>query len=349
MKTRHDTNEPSANDNARAKQPVTTKTPRRHARRPAQAAPRRSLMRAWAPAILATFFFGCGPDFDPPSLVTRTRVVGARVEASGADDRASAAPGESATVTWLVTAPDAVPATLSWAFALCRPDPGGSLGCTTTPLALFQGTGNPPTAPIAVPAADVLAGATNLTLYGRVCDSGAPAFDPLTGNPTCSAGPGTTASVAIRVETPETINHNPTADHGFRFDGQDWPALAAGADPCATGPSVVAGTDDHFVEATTVGTERESYTVDAGDPPVPTAKREALQVSFFTTAGKLKTPFVFVEAADPALETPAAVKWTAPKAAAVTAPTPVTFTFVVRDGRGGTDWTTRDACVTPAN
>jgi hypothetical protein len=168
-------------------------------------------------------------------------------------------------------------------------------------------------------------------------------FDPQ-GNPSCADGAGTTASVAITVQTPDDVNHNPVADHGLTFDGQPWPA---GSDPCTTGPMVVAATEDHELSLTTEGADREAYTVSFGDPPVPTQKREALQVSFFTTAGKMKSPFAFVEAADPNPETPAALRWNAPKTADVTAPTPVTFTFVVRDGRGGTDWTTRSACVTP--
>jgi hypothetical protein len=36
-----------------------------------------------------------------------------------------------------------------------------------------------------------------------------------------------------------------------------------------------------------------------------------------------------------------------PKAKDVAAPTAVAFTFVVRDSRGGTDWTSRAACVVP--
>jgi hypothetical protein len=341
LRTRIRTQRRIANDNGRPTRVVSLEARR------AGAARRRALMRDWGPAILATFFtIGCGPTFDPASLVASTRVVGAHVEAAGADDRASAAPGESATVTWLVTAPAAVP-NLQWAFALCTPGAGGALGCTSPPLALFQGTGNPPAVPVVMPAADALGGATHLTLFGRICDTGAPTFDPETGNPGCADGPGTTASVSIRVQTPDTVNHNPTADHGLLFDGQPWPALAAGADPCAAGPTVVAGSEDHAVTVTTEGTDREAYTVLFGDPPAPTAKREALQVSFFTTSGKLKSPFAFVEAADPSPETPAAVSWNAPKPANVPAPTPVTFTFVVRDGRGGTDWTTRAACVTP--
>ena len=329
--------------------PRRPRRPRRQGARPRRAASgtplRRSLMRDWGPAILATFFgMGCAPSFDPASLVASTRVVGARVEAAGPDDRASVAPGESANVTWLVTAPAQVPP-LGWAFALCTPDAGDALGCTSTPLAVFQGTGNPPLAPIVVPAADALAGADHLTLYGRVCDTGAPVFDPTTGNPSCSDGPGTTASVAIHVQAPGDVNHNPSLDGAFTFDGQPWPA--AFGDPCVTGPSVVAGSEAHVMELVTSGGDRETYTAIVGDPPVPTPEREALQISFFTTAGKLKSPFAFVEAADGSDETPVTDKWNAPKVADVTAPLPVTFTFVVRDGRGGTTWATRAACVTP--
>lgn len=332
----------SANDNARP--PVPTRA--RHGRRTPQRAPRRrSLMRDWAPAILATFFsIGCGPSFDSASLVTSTRVVGARVEATGAagDDRASVAPGETATVTWLVTAAGGaagVPATLSWAFALCTPAPDGALGCATEPLAIFQGTGTP-TMPLVFPAASALGDVDHLTLYGRVCDSGAPKFDA-NGLPACSEGAGTTASVAIRVQG--DVNHNPTADRGATFDGAPWVTTD---DPCTNGPRVPADEGEHFVGLVTAGSDREGYTAIVGDPPKLTAEREALQVSLFTTTGELKSPFAFVEAADTAPETPISVKWTAPKPSEITSPTPVTFTFVVRDGRGGVDWTTRAACIT---
>ena len=88
MRTRHHTNEDSANDNAHGMKSGTKRTlVKRRARRAATPAPRRVPVRDWAPAILATFFLGRGPDFDLPLLVTTTRVVGASVEASGADQR----------------------------------------------------------------------------------------------------------------------------------------------------------------------------------------------------------------------------------------------------------------------
>jgi hypothetical protein len=330
------------------KSPQTNAPAPRGPRRPAKPAPVRAPRgNAWAPAILATFFGACGPSFDPPSLVTDTRVIGARVETAGADDRASPAPGESANVTWLMTAPEQVPP-LQWAFALCKQGLPSRLDCGDVPFAVFTGAGATPVIPIAVPPADALGGVSKLLLYGRICEGAAPELDPQSGIPRCADGAdGTTATVAINLQTGADANHNPKAERGFTFDGQAWPAPVAGADPCVAGPRIAAGTDDHVIGLVTDGGDREDYTVIFGDPPVATAKREALQVSTFTTAGKLKASYLFVEASDPRLLTPLEVKWSAPRTPAVAADTPVTFTFVVRDDRGGTDWTTRTACVTP--
>jgi hypothetical protein len=323
--------------------------PARDGRRPPARTPRRSRPRAWGPAILATFFgLGCGPEFDPPSLVESTRVVGARVEVAGAPDRASPAPGESATATWFVTAPATTPP-LAWAFLLCKPAPGNGLGCAGAPTATFTGTDTPPRVTFTTPAADALGGATRLVLYGRICASSTPVFDAPDGIPRCTGdGVGTTASLSIGLQTNGDANHNPTADRELTFDGAAWPALAAGGDPCVAGPRVAADERPHHLGLTAAGADRETYTADAGDPPVPATAREDLQLSLFTTAGKLKSPFLFVEAADARDATPLEMKWTAPKAADVTRDTAVTFSFVVRDDRGGADWTTRTACVTPA-
>ena len=299
-----------------------------------------------AALLLATVVTGCGPDFDPSSLIEKTRVIGARVEVEGAPERAAPAPGETATVTWLMTAPAAIPP-LGWAFALCAPNALGNLSCDQAPLDLYQGSENPPRVAFVVPGSDVLGSARSLILYGRICVASAPTFDAQSGLPGCTdAGDGTTAAVSVKLEDADYPNHNPVADHGFTFDGQPW-APDAGGDPCAAGSRVKAGTDEHVIGMVSDGADRESYTALAGYPAVPTALREALQISEFTTAGKLKPGRSFIEAADVAPQTTSEVKWTTPKPEDVTAAQAVTFTFVVRDDRGGVDWTTRSVCVTP--
>ena len=111
---------------------------------------------------------------------------------------------------------------------------------------------------------------------------------------------------------------------------------------------MAAGSKGHVIGSTTEGSDREAYTVMMGDPPVAIPARESLQISRFTTSGKLKSQFSFVEAADQNATTTVDVAWDAPEANEVPAAgEAVTFTFVVRDDRGGADWTTRTLCVTP--
>jgi len=296
------------------------------------------------------FLTGCGPTFDPASLIASTRVVGARIEVEGAPDRASPKPGETANVTWLVTSPDTTPP-LGWAFAVCGTGAGSSASCFQAALARFDGTTSPPRISIAVPSEATLGGATGLTLNGGIC-AGAdsmPQFDPQDGLASCSnGGRGTTVSLDIPLQFGGDANHNPTAERGLTLDGAAWPAPGAANDPCAQGPRVAAGSKGHVIGSTTEGSDREAYTVMMGDPPVAIPARESLQISQFTSRGKLKSQFSFVEAADQNATTTVDVAWDAPEANEVPAAgEAVTFTFVVRDDRGGADWTTRTLCVTP--
>jgi len=284
----------------------------------------------WSIACTAALA-ACGPTFDPASLIDTTRVLGARVEVAGAPDRASPRAGETVDVTWLVTSPAATPP-LRWAFAVCTP--AGGLGCASEPLAVFEGTDVPPRLSFAVPPAT---SATSLIVYGALCAGGdaMSAFDPQSA--TCT-GDGTTALLTIPLQLGDDANHNPTADRGFTFDGQPWPATG---DPCATGPRVTAGTQDHVLGNLTDASDRERYPTASATPA-----RESLQISQLTTAGTLQAQFSFVEATDERATTTVERTWDAPEADEVAAGgLAVTFTFVVRDGRGGTDWTTRAACV----
>jgi hypothetical protein len=299
---------------------------------------------------IGVFLSGCGPTFDPASLIETTRVVGARIEVEGTPDRASPTPGETANVTWLVTSPDVVPP-LAWTFVACVPGTSAGLdpvACLDAPLASFDGTSAPPRISIAVPSEAALGGATGVQVFGQICPGpgSTPTFDAQTGVSGCTGGRGTTVSIDIPLQVGADANHNPVADRAFTFDGQTWPALTAGDDPCAVGPRVAAGTEDHVIGNTTDGTDREAYTIVLGDPPVPTLARERLQISQFTTAGKLKSQFSFVEATDVRPQTTVDVTWDAPETGEVPTGSVVTFTFVTRDERGGADWTTRALCVT---
>jgi hypothetical protein len=293
--------------------------------------------------VLMSFIAGCAPEMDPPSLVEKTRVIGARVEVAGEPERATPRPGETARVSWLVTAPAEVPA-LGWAFALC---PGGAaVESCDEPLAVFQGHDRAPAVELTVPAAEALGGARELVLFGRICSASEPTLDPATGEPGCTMrGDGTTAIVTIPLEAATGTNHNPSfVGRSVAFDGQPWDGSEA--TDCAGLPSVKAATEDHVLRVETDASDRERYTAMVGDPPVPTARREALQISQFTTAGKLERSYSAVEATDTTARPAFEVKWKAPDADQVPdGGLVVRFTFVARDLRGGAAWTSRLVCV----
>jgi hypothetical protein len=163
----------------------------------------------------------------------------------------------------------------------------------------------------------------------------------------CTGGRGTTVSLTFPFQLGPDANHNPAAEHAFTIDGQTWPGDQPAGDPCAEGPRVAAGSKGHVIGNTIDGNDRETYTALAGDPPVAAPTRESIQISQFTTAGKLKSQFSFVEASDDHVATTVDVTWDAPDRADVPAGgTNVTFTFVTRDNRGGASWTSRTLCVT---
>jgi hypothetical protein len=295
-------------------------------------------------AALLSPLAACAPEMDPASLVEKTRVLGARVDVDGAPGRATPQPGEAVTVSWLVTAPRELPA-IGWAFALCA-GRGSEAGCGEAPLALFQGRDPSPALRLRVPDAAALGSARELTLFGRVCAGSEPTFEAASGRPGCTMnGDGTTALLSIPLALGDGPNHNPAlAGRALWLDGQPWqPAAGEG---CAALPQVKAGSEGHVLRLETMGEDRERYTVLEGDPPQPTPKREPLQISQFTTDGKLERSVSAIEGEDSSERPAVEVKWTAPDAAKVgDAGLVVRFTFVARDLRGGVDWTERAVCV----
>jgi hypothetical protein len=292
--------------------------------------------------LASTAFAACGKPFDPPSLIDRTRVLGARVEVTGDTTRATPRPGERATVTWIMAAPEALPP-LAWLFVVCRYGTGTPAdACAPAPLAVSQGTGTP-TFEVAVPTADVLGTTPRLQLFGQICEDSAPILDPQTSLPTC-AGAGTTATLDIYLQLGDQANHSPAlADRPFWFDGADWLADAAALD-CASLPRVAAGSKGHVIRLATLAEDRETIVTPSADPTVaPTTTREVLQISNFTSDGKLGQTYSFVEADDPRVEADIDVTWDAPELSPIDGR--IHFTFVARDLRGGVGLATLTVCL----
>jgi hypothetical protein len=277
---------------------------------------------------------GCGDPLEPPWLIDKTRVLGARVEAVGDPGRPWLRAGESAEVKWIVAAPEDAPA-VGWSFVLCLPDAGS--GCET-PLAQMSGVGTPDVT-FTVPAQEALGTADHLLMAGVFCAGGQPAS--MTG--TCEGGgTATVVTLPLLLDRGGPTNQSPSlAAAAITFGGEPWPASA----DCGTQPRVAADGQKHPIAVTLTG-QREVYQSTANPEGVPASRRESLQLSHFATGGKLPRQLTFIEGKDDSDPATVSVEWTAPTAAEVPpAGLVVRFFFVARDLRGGLDWQTRSLCV----
>jgi hypothetical protein len=306
--------------------------------------------------IVAVLAAGCSNDLPVASVLERTRVLGARVEIASDPGRAEVVPGEAATVAWIVAGPSA-PASLDWAFALCAGSASGG-DCADAAQPIATGSGTPVTAAFTTPDAATLGSDQLPLMVGAVCADGTLGFDPSGQLATCTGAgaSGTTVNFVVPV-TPDgaTPNRHPVLSNDvIQLGGADWdPATAMAAtagDACdaSTGLPVVgatpAGQDAVKQEIRIVsdGDDRETYT--PGDRTTPVL--EDLQISNFTTAGKFDSSYAAIFATDTRPDADTTVKWAPPAAADLRGAggQVVVFYFVVRDLRGGLDWTSRALC-----
>jgi hypothetical protein len=265
-------------------------------------------------------------------VIANLRVLGARVETAGEPERASPAPGESASIRWLAVDPLPNPE-LGWAFAICVAAPPGSNlpACAADPFSTTIAdvpVAGEPRIDFTVPS-DIDARA--LAVFGIVCPGSTPiligdGFD-------CEGPGGRLVSLDFELGSTDQSNQNPVLDPSAL--SLDDTSIPPGSD-CATLPSV-SPSSSHTLELVLRETDRDAVDPEiSGGPP-----KETLQVSHFVTAGSLERAFTVFEADVNDLTT--RVTWKAPK----TAPPGglVRVYFVVRDLRGGSDWIERAVCI----
>lgn len=296
-------------------------------------------------SLAVTLLVACDSDFEPGSLVERTRVLGAEVQVVGAPERAAPAPGETAGVRLLMAWPAEEPA-LGWILLACLEPHGGGMPCESGTLATQSGTGAEPRLEIRVPEGDALGQSTAIRLLGLVCEDGMPESSEPGSGPRCS-GDGAQAT-PLELEIPLAVgdfdNRSPSlADDTLVLDGKRWQADEFDADVkgCAGDatdePRLRADGETHEITVRFAGDDREE--VDG--------ELETLQLSSFTTAGELSTQFSFVESDDTRDEPELELEWDAPAAKDVPKDgLRVRFVWVARDLRGGLSSTTRTLCVT---
>jgi len=194
-------------------------------------------------------------------------------------------------------------------------------------------------------------------MLGEVCADGTIGFDSNSQLGTCTGAgaSGTSVNFVVPVTADgATPNRHPVlANDVIQLGGVDWdPATATAAaagDACdaTTGLPIFgatpAGKDAVKQEIRIVsdGDDRETYTPAGATTP----QLEELQISNFTTAGKFDSSYAAIFATDTRPDADVTVKWAPPAARDVTGGGEVVvFHFVVRDLRGGLDWTSRALC-----
>jgi len=303
--------------------------------------------------LCALFAGGCGDELRLAQSIEETRVLAARSETQGAPERAWPAPGEGVVVRHFVVDPDER-APLSWALGVCPRDASSSsvARCAGPVFAESVQTApvlGEPSVSAVVPAEAQLGETRQLLVFGILC----PRSDVSVPASLAAAWPehlrcaapkvsGTRVETTLPLQLGNDGNRNPSlADDEIELGGQIWAdpgdpwALAA---ECAGSglPEVHAGSNDVPIRLVFTGDDREPI----GDG------REALSIGTFSTGGELERAFSFVESDDPTNPPIVRVGWKVP-GTAPSAGRLVRFHFVLRDGRGGTDWTTRALCVVP--
>lgn len=298
-------------------------------------------MRPACPLWFLLFMTGCGDPLRPVELIEEFRVLGARIEVDGEPERASLAPGENGRARFVVAAPDARPS-FSYHLELC-PSTGlgsGIPSCDAPVLAVAERSAPEPGELVfdfSLPEGyDVVRFPWGL-IHGELCP------DSAVSGSSCAGGePGREIALEFLLEGADT-NHNPTlAADALSFDGAAWPSISGDAGPCADDgvAAIAAPGTSHEIILRLTSADRDDLVAETKVDPL----RESLLVSHFVTAGSLERAFSEIAAA--ADELFVSLRWTAPEFTEA-AGTSVRFFFVVRDGRGGADFTTRGVCVVP--
>ena len=279
--------------------------------------------------------------------------------------------------------PALTPPLLQWSLVACVPELTliGPPICRSSIQPCDDCEGPPPEDPFAFPIVRFqvpsqaeldAAQATEVVVQGAVCANGTPSTDaiarflmgetddlepcdPLPEVPPGRAEPPEGRFVTIRIPI-EVTSDDPNLNPGISavvLNGRPWPppydqgvprtAPRTGCEPDLDGVTEqdraahpVAGGPASTIDLRVTPDSLQPYTV--GDATFT----EEIQVSWLTDGGDLERTFSFIT--DPASSV--LTQWQ-PVADAPEDGRLVRFTFVIRDGRGGTDWVERGLCVLP--
>lgn len=292
--------------------------------------------------VLALASSACGDPLVSVERIASLRALGARVEVEGDPARALPLPGETATVRFLVAAPEVAP---SFGFGLvaCEASPGevGTPTCAGEPFSSVytEPASDAPALTFTLP--DAMAADGRVAVLGVLCEGEAPRTGSVP--PVCNDGAiEHRVSLGLWLPGDEEPNRNPNlAEDAIAFDGEPLAATTPVEGACAGlgFVEVPERTNHRFSVALREG-DRDALPAEDGVGP----SREGLQVSHFSTSGELDRAFSYVSGNDSELSV--SVDWKAPHGIG-DGGHPVRFFFVVRDFRGGSAFTERSLCVVP--
>lgn len=292
-------------------------------------------MKRIATLLLGLGLCGCDDPLKSVELIDEPRVLGARVEVMDAPETAAPAPGESASVRFLLASPS-LSQSLGFALSVCPAAErnGSRSACNGEVFAsTSSANGDASEASLSFDVPADLDASGRLAILGIVCPDGSPSKD---GTSCDGADPGTPVQLELELAHDGDVNQNPELQpDSIGFDDDTWPELAAVDGDCAgLGFVEVAAGSQHTLDIALDEADR--------DPLPRTSKldptRESLQLSHFATAGDLTRAFETI--AWDSTELDRRVEWTAPNEAGL-----VRFWLVLRDFRGGSAFVERAVCV----
>jgi hypothetical protein len=295
--------------------------------------------RAGLLALALSFGSGCSEPLSNVETIDKTRVLAAKVEVAGDPTRAAPLPGEDVTVGLLVVAPEIEPS-IAFRLSAClaSDSPFGPPACGGEPLAVVESLEPVAAAPeLAFQAPPDATGDERLVVQGSVCRAGTSLVEAP--SVACSDGASAQAvTLDFALDDGSHPNSNPELA-SITFDGAELPADSAMTTDCAELPEVPAGSGEHRLRVELPESSRDP--VEQRSPEDPT--RESLLLSYFVTRGGLDHAWSAIDSGAP--NAVGSALWTVPER--VDSPALARFVFVVRDGRGGSDFAERRACIVP--
>jgi hypothetical protein len=290
-------------------------------------------------ALALTLSTGCSEPLSNVETIDKTRVLAAKVEVAGDPMRAAPLPGEDVTVRFLVVAPELEPS-IAFRLSACvaSGSPFGPPACGDQPLAVVESLAPVPAAPeVAFQAPGDATGDERLVVLGSVCRAG----ESLAEAPSVACSDGASAQAVtldFALDDGSHPNSNPELA-SITFDGTELPADSATITDCAELPEVPAGSGEHRIRVELSESSRDPVEQQNPDDPA----RESLLLSYFVSRGGLDHAWSAIDSGAP--NAVGSALWTVPER--VDSPSLARFVFVVRDGRGGSDFAERRACIVP--